>query len=73
MNSSSGRKLLLPVCEILPVATVTAFGIVFACMKDFTSVVEPRGQTRVWWTSFDLTQTSASHTPGAYIRNMLWS
>ena len=34
---NSGRKLDVPVCEILPVATVTELGIVLACMKDLTS------------------------------------
>lgn len=37
INSSSGKKLDVPVCEILPVATVTALGMVFACMNDLTS------------------------------------
>jgi hypothetical protein len=36
-NCSSGRKLETPGCEILPVATVTALGIVLACMNDLTS------------------------------------
>ncbi len=30
--SNSGRKLDFPVCLILPVATVTELGIVFACL-----------------------------------------
>lgn len=55
MYFNSGRKVDVPVWESFPVATVTWFGIVFACMKDLTSrgvcelLVNLDGNCRLTW------------------------
>ena len=48
MNFNSGKKLEVPVWDNFPVATVTAFGIVLACIKDFTSVLTLLSITLRW-------------------------